>query len=119
MLTGDFQWQKDLRKDDLNLTSVTAKFYVLLREAMKKCFSFAKKIELPVLLIQGEKDLIANPSKVKKFFDKLNSNEKQFFLLKNFYHSLSIDRNREIIFSIIVRWLNQRLYLIENYEKLE
>jgi alpha-beta hydrolase superfamily lysophospholipase len=117
LLTRDYKWQNKLNHDEANVRALTAKSYYLLFNAMNETFSFAKKINIPVLVIQSRDDVISSHSKVSEFFSKLNSDEKQLFVFNNFYHLLSIEQNREVIYNIIKNWISQRIYLIENYEK--
>ncbi len=119
MLTRDYKWQKKLQSDELDIKVVTGRFYFVLNSAMKECFKIAKKLELPILVLQGEDDSIGNTNGVVNFFNKIGSQEKQLQVLKGFYHALSIDKNREIVYNIIFQWINQRIYLIEEFEKTE
>jgi len=118
MLTRDYKWQKKLQNDELDIKVVTGKFYLVLTSAMRECFKIARKLEIPILILQAGNDSIVKSDGVQEFFNRIVSPEKQFQLLQGFYHALSIDRNREIVYNIMLQWLNQRLYLIENSEKL-
>ncbi len=113
MITRDYKWQKKLQKDSLDVKTVTAKFYFELDKAMKELKNILPKINLPVYILQAGDDLLIDKEGTKELFNLLNSSSKSFEILENFYHALSIDRDREFVYSLIYRWIDYRLY-IEN-----
>ncbi|MBU1076223.1 MAG: lysophospholipase [Spirochaetes bacterium] len=111
MLTRDFKMQKELQHDELDVKTVTAKFYFAMLEAMKKLNRAALNVTLPVFLLQAENDLLIDVNSVKDLFNNLNSGSKELCVLKNFYHSLSIDKDHELVFQLIDNWINKILFL--------
>ncbi len=117
MLTRDFKWQKKLQKDELDVKSVTTKFFFAFDKAIKNLRPLAKEITLPILLLQAGDDLLIDVPAVKEFFGTLGSGSKDIEILQNFYHALSIDTDRHIVFNLILRWINKRLYIENSIEK--
>ncbi len=117
MLTRDFKWQKKLQKDELDVKSVTAKFYFELDKAIKSMRNVVKDIKLPVFILQAGDDLLIDTEGVKEIFGQLGSNAKELEVMENFYHALSIDVDRQIVYNLILRWINKRLYIKSTLEK--
>ncbi|MBN1897600.1 MAG: alpha/beta fold hydrolase [Spirochaetes bacterium] len=119
MLTRDYKMQKLVQSDELDVKVITGTFYFALQNAMKECMKNARKLELPVLLLQGDEDAIVNQNSVFEFFNRLGSVEKHIQILKGFYHALAIDKDRDIVFNIMLQWLIHRLYILNEFGRIE
>ncbi len=119
MLTGDYKWQKRIQNDELDIKRVTGKFYITFMNAIKDAVRNAKHIELPVLVLGGSSDLIVKPEAIKDFFNRINSNDKQLNILDSCLHSLSIDKNRDIVYNIMLQWIESHLFFMNEFAKLE
>ncbi len=117
MLTRDFKMQKKLQEDDFNGKIVTAKFYFAMMESLKKINKIAHNINIPVYTLQAGNDLLVNIDSVKEVFCSLNSMMKELIILPEFYHSLSIDKNRQLVFQLIEKWINKILFLEESIKE--
>ncbi len=117
MLTRDFKMQKKLQHDELDTKTVTAKFYFAMMESLKKIHKIAEQVTLPVYILQAGNDMLVDIDSVKEVFSCLNSSIKELNILPDFFHSLSIDKNRELIFPLIERWINKVLILEKTIEE--
>lgn len=114
MMTRDFKMQSKLQHDELDVKTVTGKFYFAMIEAIKKLNKIASNINLPVYILQAENDLLIDVNSVKELFNNLNSKVKEINILKDFYHSLSIEKNKELVFQLMENWINKVLFLKDN-----
>lgn len=116
MLISDFKVQKRLQHDELNVKSITISFALAMNMAMNNALKIANEINIPVLVLSGEKDLLVDIEGIKELFNSLNSRVKELNILDKFYHSLIMDRNREFVFDIIVQWVNKILFMHERHQ---
>lgn len=112
MLTREFKMQKKLQTDELNIKSVTTEFYLELQDAMNKMNRMAAEIRIPVYLLQAAEDLVIDAGSVRAFFNILDSRHKELILLERFYHSLSIDKDKEFVFQLIHSWIDKLLFVM-------
>ncbi len=117
MLTRDFKMQKKLQDDGLTGKIVTAKFYFALKESLKKIHRTAQHIDIPVYILQAGNDLLVDIISVKEVFGCLNSNVKELNILPGFFHSLSIDKNREMVFQLMEKWINKVMFLEDSIKE--
>lgn len=114
MLTNDFKMQKHLQHDELDVKTVTAKFYTAMMESIKKMNKIVPDIKIPIYVLQAENDLLVEINSVRELFNNLGSAIKELNVLEGFYHALSIDKDRDMVFQLIENWINKVLYLKEN-----
>jgi alpha-beta hydrolase superfamily lysophospholipase len=112
MMTRDFKMQKKLQADELDVKSVTTEFYLAMTSAMNKVYKMASEIKTPVYLLQAAEDHVVDVEAVKDFFNCLDSRTKEFTLLDKFYHSLSVDKDKEFVYELIRQWLERVLFVI-------
>ncbi|MDD5067920.1 MAG: alpha/beta hydrolase, partial [bacterium] len=113
ILTRDFKMQKKLQSDELDVKNVTSEFFLAMNDAMNKLTKMAPEINIPVYTLQAEEDHLIDAEAVRSFFSLLHSNIKEFTVLSKFYHSLSIDKDKEFVYQLIYRWIEKILYLHE------
>jgi len=71
-------------------------------------------LNIPILIFLGLKDTITVPSITKQIFEKMNSNDKELFLLEDGYHCLLIESNENpylpgYIIGKMISWINKKL----------
>ena len=71
----------------------------------------AKEINIPVLLLHGDKDLVVDVSHSKKMYKALQRHNKQveYIELKNGTHHMEIEKNRIAVLEAFDRFLNRHI----------
>ena len=69
------------------------------------------RIELPILVLQGESDQIVDPKGARMLYDNANSADKEYKEYPGAYHSLHIELQevRDDIIERTTNWLNERM----------
>ena len=68
-----------------------------------------KYLDLPVLFLIPGKDKIINSKTSAKVFQKLSAKDKQWVEYPDMHHALSIDLNKEKVFTDIHSWIKKRI----------
>ena len=69
----------------------------------------APRIKKPTLILYPGKDVFTRPDQVDKFFKNLKFKDKKKYLFKDSHHLLAFDKEKEKLFKIVERWINERL----------
>jgi len=77
----------------------------------KSPVNFAEKINIPVMLIHGDKDHVVDVRHSRRMFDELKDNNKsvEYIELKNGNHYLGIEKNRLKVLGSFERFLKENL----------
>jgi alpha-beta hydrolase superfamily lysophospholipase len=81
--------------------------YELLR-AMRSIRERAQDITLPLLIMHGTEDHLANPKGSERFFKLAGSQDKELKLYKGLYHEILNEAEWERVLEDIVNWLRER-----------
>ena len=94
--------------DPLNGKGATAGWYVEALRMQQHVFEEAQRVTLPVLLLHGEADQVADPVRSAEVFPRLGSADKTLELVSGAYHEIfnepPADRRR--IMARVVAWLD-------------
>lgn len=103
--TNNAHYLRFIENDKYRLDKASAQFFFnsLLLTIMSK--RSAKKIELPVLVVQSGIDTIVNIDGVKKWFEKLSAKDKSFHLFAGVHHSLDFDSHPDEYRRLLLEWL--------------
>lgn len=91
MFTEDSKYLEFIENDRLRLREATADFFV---ESLKLTFlarAAATRIKMPLLVMQTDADRIVNAEKIKSWYGKSASGNKQIRVFKKAAHSLDFD----------------------------
>jgi len=113
MLTNDFKTQKKLQHDAMDVKTTTVAFNMAFDNARSQVRKFAYEINIPVLTLAAEKDLLLDLDATKEVFNMFNSKVKEMMILDDFYHSITLDKNRDYAFELITRWIYKILFIQE------
>jgi acylglycerol lipase len=61
---------------------------------------------LPILFLQGSKDLVTSVPMATKFFNKIANQNKEFQYFEGFYHCLFNEPDNAQVFNKVINWLN-------------
>lgn len=80
----------------------------VLLKGMKQLIKNYKNFNSDLLLIYSEKDLLAPVYYGKHFYDVVNSKNKELFILKESFHNVFIDIEKDLIHDKILSWIEER-----------
>lgn len=69
------------------------------------------QIKLPVLIIQGEHDVLVEPQGAQNLLDHIGSKIKKLIMYKGLYHELINEPEREVVLNDVELWIRERLCL--------
>jgi alpha-beta hydrolase superfamily lysophospholipase len=97
--------------DPLNLKAATARWYVEATEMQDRVFAEAGRFTLPVLLMHGEADRVADASRSAEIFPRLGSTDKTLELITGAYHEIYNEppAERARIVARTIEWLTAHL----------
>jgi alpha-beta hydrolase superfamily lysophospholipase len=85
--------------------STTARWFVEIEKAQRRVLGDATQLRLPVLMMLGGEDPIADVSTSREFFQRLEATRKQLIVYEHSRHEVFNETNREIVFGDVVNWL--------------
>lgn len=76
---------------------------------MRFISSRSASFELPLLLIHGSADGLANPEGSALFAESVKSKDKQYHVVNGGFHELLRDTDQEIVLYLIADWISKRI----------
>lgn len=95
-------------RDPLMLRCATPRWYVGQRRAQREAMREMNRFTLPLLMLQGDADTIADPRGGKEFHDRAGSPDKTMIVYPGFKHEPLREAARERVYRDIHRWILQR-----------
>jgi alpha-beta hydrolase superfamily lysophospholipase len=92
-LTNNKKFLEFLENDPLRLTKATTSFFAQTFFLTKKAQQAAKNIKTPLLILQGEDDLIVDTEKLETWYQQVSSKDKAIHAFPGADHSLDFDAN--------------------------
>jgi hypothetical protein len=120
-ITSDPAMQKILQRDPLRITDLSVKQltdWECIADALLT-ESISNQITLPLLVIQGGQDYVSDAACSKKFFDLIGSTDKHYEFLFGFMHDLHLEKQREKVFSSVIKWMNTRIVIQQSEDQVE
>ncbi|NCN26991.1 alpha/beta hydrolase [bacterium] len=90
--------------DPMCYAKATPKLFVSLRGAAESCLNSYNSVDVPTMLVVGEKDPIVQPSAIEKYFEKLNTSKKLIKVNGAFHETLN-ELNRKDLYEGVLSWL--------------
>lgn len=109
MCTRDEIYQKVMDADSRELRTATTKTLINILTGQVQAGFVAKLINIPTLFLLAGKDMLVAPKASKAIFKKIKMKDKTLIDYPEMHHALSIDKDREKVFTDILKWINQRL----------
>ena len=88
---------------------MTARLGAELLKAMQRVTNEAKKITLPLMIIQGGADRLVDPAGAQMLFEKVGSSEKGLKIYDGFFHEVFNEPEHEQVMIDVEKWLESRL----------
>jgi alpha-beta hydrolase superfamily lysophospholipase len=86
-----------------------ARWAVQMLSAQAAAPTTAERLELPLLLLYGDEDVVADPAVARAFFAAAGSPDKTLHCYEGFYHELFNETERARVFEDLAAWLAPRL----------
>jgi len=93
------------KEDPLHLEKVSIRYILQLFKYIRKTLKCAPDITVPMLIFQGTDDKAVSPNGTKRFYNHLESKDKQIVMVKDGYHSLLSDPSFQNQWTILIDWL--------------
>lgn len=94
--------------DPLVFKTFNARWFFQTRQAQEEVLERAAEIRLPVLMLLGSADPIADPERGRQVFDRLGSPDKTLKVYDGFLHEVFNEAGREQVIRDLVEWLAER-----------
>lgn len=93
------------RDDPKVFGELSAAWYVAVNEAQERVLARAEEVRLPLLMLLGGADPIADPAVAQRFFARLGSADKHLVVYAGWLHEVFNERRRRRVRSDLLRWL--------------
>jgi len=80
-----------------------------LNGAVTRVQSQALKFNMPVLIMHGSGDKMADPEGSKTFYQNISSKDKTLKIYDDFFHEIMNEIEKERVYSDILNWLEERV----------
>ena len=105
LMSSDPAMIQESREDEFRGRVATPRWYLGMLKAQERVMSKANQFLLPLLVLAGEQDQIADMEGAKMYFDRAGSAEKRFELYPAMRHELLREAQRETVFRDILQWI--------------
>ncbi|MEY2934748.1 MAG: hypothetical protein RL033_5497 [Pseudomonadota bacterium] len=110
-LTHDPTLQKAHARDRWIHRVATPRWYWSAVETGRAALADAERLRLPLLLIVGDADPLADPSAMLELYERAASPDKQLILRRGELHEVLNETDRHTAFELIATWVKQRAAL--------
>src|SRR5262249_47596788 len=105
MLTRDEERQRETSADRLIRRVATPRWFVTSTAAQEALFRRAAEITVPVLVLHGAEDPIADPKAAEELFKRLGSADKTLKFYEGMRHETLRETGREQVSGDLIAWL--------------
>lgn len=110
MCTRDTAFQQAIDADPMGHRVASPRLLYNILRMQDRARRNARKIKLPVLfLVAGDDDRLTDSQEVKKIFSLLTAPSKKIIQYAGMYHALSVDLDRQKVFSDILCWTEKHI----------
>src|SRR5262249_44399753 len=108
-LTHDSELIRVHDADPLVLQKFTTRWATETLAAQDRALAEAPRLRLPVFVLQGGDDPVADPEGARAFYDRLPPDLREWRSYEGFYHEIFNEVGRERVFADLAEWLQRRL----------
>ncbi|MGK0186485.1 MAG: alpha-beta hydrolase superfamily lysophospholipase, partial [Verrucomicrobiales bacterium] len=107
-LSSDPKMVEDARNDPLLLNRATPRWFLATRKKQEELMERVSEISVPLLLIGGDDDRLADSHAWRTFVAKASSTDKQIEIYPEMRHELLREKDRTEVFERILAWITTR-----------
>lgn len=107
-MSSDETMRREAGADPLTLRTATPRWYLTTLRAQSDTLRRAPEFDLPLLVLTGDDDPVADPRAAREFFDRAGSADKIFRVYPGHRHEPLREADRETVFGDVLRWLGER-----------
>lgn len=108
-LCRDPQVVDGYQQDPLVVKKVSVKWFCELQRAMSLVHEAVDRFQAPVLVMQGGEDRVVDPAATRRWYDRLDVEDKQLIWVDDGYHELLQDFNKHDLMKKMLAWTEDRL----------
>jgi lysophospholipase len=108
MMSGDARQVEESRRDPLLLRSATPRWFLTHRPVQAEALARAGEFRLPLLVLCGDADPIADPRGAAAFHAGAGSRDKSLVVYPGFKHEPLREDGRERVFGDVLAWIEGR-----------
>ncbi len=102
--------ENNYQKDEYDLNYFYIKYVSeALIKGMKQLIKNTNNYQTPILMFYSEKDKLSKVSYGKDFYEKIASEDKELIILKESYHNIFNDIEKQLIYVKMLSWVNERI----------
>jgi alpha-beta hydrolase superfamily lysophospholipase len=109
MMSSDPDRVDDSRNDPLLLRCATPRWYLTHRAVQGDVLARAGEFSLPLLVLQGDADPIANPDGARAFYSAVGARDKELIVYPGFRHEVLRESGRERVYRDVLGWILNRV----------
>jgi lysophospholipase len=110
-LAADQGYLQERRKDTLIRKAVTARWFFAVRQMQRQVLAEAKRVMLPLLVLQGEVDPVTDPQATREWFAQVESDDRTLEFLPDHLHELLQEKDKMETTELVLSWLNEHIEL--------
>jgi alpha-beta hydrolase superfamily lysophospholipase len=104
-LSHDPEVVRAYAEDPRVFSTVTLGWFTAVTEAQQQVFDGAPEIRLPLLVLVGDADRIADPDRTRALYERLGSEEKKLVVYPGFFHEVFNEVERARVVDDLLGWL--------------
>jgi alpha-beta hydrolase superfamily lysophospholipase len=108
LMSSDPERVEDSRNDPLMLRCATPRWFMGQLAAREEAMTRASEFTLPLLMLQGDADSIADPRGARKFVERAASRDKTIIEYPGFRHEVLREVGRQRVFGDVMKWIHAR-----------
>lgn len=108
-LTHDPEMLERYGRDALIHHKISCRLYRILTENLSDRARIARRIKVPLLVLQAELDRVVSPDAAVKFFHECPGPDKELEVYAGFYHEILNEVERQRVFARISSWIMAHL----------
>jgi lysophospholipase len=88
---------------------VTARWFTEILRGLDETMRNAYKLKQPILILQAECDKLVDPEKSREFYKLCGSKDKEFEIMKNCYHELMNEPEKDEVIDRMIRFFESKI----------